>query len=209
MKKAVIYARVSSTSDRQNCERQVSDLTKYAEANNMDVANVYEEHISGAKRNEERPVLNECLDYCLSNSVDVLLLSELSRLGRNVWEITENVKRCKDEHLNLYFQKEGFTLFTPDGNESACSAIMIAVLGTCAQIERENITYRLQSGYKNFREKGGKVGRKEGYSKSKEKMMQEYANVVKELKRGTSIRRTAKLTDVSPATVQKVKRELL
>ena len=87
MATAVIYTRVSSTGDRQTTERQVADLTEYATHNKLEVVEVYEEHISGAKRNEERAVLCECLNYAVSNNVDVVLFSELSRCGRAVWEV--------------------------------------------------------------------------------------------------------------------------
>ena len=60
--KVAIYARVSSTNDRQSIDRQVIDFLNYAELNNIEVVKVYEDHISGAKRNEERPILCECLD---------------------------------------------------------------------------------------------------------------------------------------------------
>lgn len=53
MKKAVIYARVSSTNDRQSTDRQVIDLKAYASCNDMEVVKVYEEHISGAKKNDQ------------------------------------------------------------------------------------------------------------------------------------------------------------
>ena len=102
---AVIYARVSSTNDRQSTERQVIDLNNYADKNGIEVVKVFEEHISGAKKNEERPVLCECLDFCIDNHIDTLLISELSRLGRNVDEVLANVKRCKDNNLNIYFEK--------------------------------------------------------------------------------------------------------
>ena len=81
---AAIYARVSSLNDRQTTDRQVIDLRNYADRNGIEVVKVYEEYISGAKRNEERAVLCECLDYCINNKVDTLLISELSRLGRTV-----------------------------------------------------------------------------------------------------------------------------
>ena len=55
-KKAVIYARVSSIGDRQNTDRQVKDLMDYAAYQKMEVRKVFEEHISGAKKNDERPV---------------------------------------------------------------------------------------------------------------------------------------------------------
>ena len=69
METAVIFARVSSSGDRQTTERQILDLTDYADRNGMRVEQIYEEHISGAKKNHERPVLQECLAYCVENSV--------------------------------------------------------------------------------------------------------------------------------------------
>jgi len=208
MKTAVIYARVSSVSDRQNTDRQVIDLKAYASDNHLDIQRVFEEHISGAKKNEERPVLCECLDYCLSNKIDIILCSELSRLGRSVYEVLENAKFCRDNHINIYFQKERVTIFNSDGSENPYTAIMIAVLGTAAQLEREAIKFRLNSGRAAYIAKHGHegLGRPIGTGKTKESLEMEYKNVIKELKRGTSVRRTAKLCDVSTFTVQKIKK---
>ena len=60
----VIYARVSSIGDRQSTERQVKDLSEYAKYKGIEVRKVFEEHISGAKKNDERPVLCEAIEYC-------------------------------------------------------------------------------------------------------------------------------------------------
>ena len=180
--KSVIYARVSSIGDRQDTKRQVNDLTDYAKRNGLEVVNVFEEHISGAKKNQERPVLVDCLDFCFSNSINTLLLSELSRLGRSTWEVLDNVKRCKDSHLNLYFQKEGFSLFMEDGRESPCAAIMVSVLATAAQLERDNISFRLNSGRKRAIEAGVKMGRKVGSTKDKEKYEKQYPELINKLK---------------------------
>ena len=206
--RAVIYARVSSTTDRQNTDRQVIDLTDYAARNGYEVVKVFEEHVSGAAKNAERPILMECLDYAATNTIDIILCSELSRLGRNCDEVLKNVLHCKDIHLNLYFQKENLSLFNIDGNENPYTNIMIAVLGTAAQLERENIKFRLNSGRAKYIAEGGVLGRPKGTKKLAEQLRAEYPNVVKELKRGTSIRRTAKLCDVSAFTVQKVKKAL-
>ena len=204
---AVIYARVSSTGERQSTARQVADLTQYAAINGMAVTEIFVEHISGAVKNEERPVLCECLDYCISNKIDTLLISELSRLGRNVDEVLANVKRCKDSQLNIYFQKENISIFQPDGSKNPFLNIFISVLGTCAEMEREAIAYRLNSGLKRYKEAGGKVGRKVGSVKSKEKKQEEYARVLRNLKQGKSIRDTATICGVSISTVFRVKRE--
>lgn len=206
--KSVIYARVSSTTDRQNTDRQVIDLTDYATKNGYEVVNVYEEHVSGAAKNNERPVLMECLGSAEANAIDIILCSELSRLGRNCDEVLKNVLHCKDFHINLYFQKENISLFNADGTENPYTNIMIAVLGTAAQLERDNIKFRLNSGRAKYIAEGGRLGRPVGTKKTPEQLSQEYPKVVRELKKGTSIRRTAKLCDVSTFTVQKVKKVL-
>lgn len=208
MKNAIIYARVSSTNDRQSTDRQVSDLKSYASKNEYEVIKVYEEHISGAKKNTDRPILMECIDYAVKNAIDVVLCSELSRLGRNCDEVLKNVLYCKDARLNLYFQKENIYIFNSDGTENPYVNIMIAVLGTAAQLERENIKFRLNSGREKYIAEGGVLGRHKGSQKSPAQFLSEYPKVVKELQKGTSIRRTAKLCDVSTFTVQKVKKFL-
>lgn len=207
MKTAVIYARVSSVGDRQNTARQVEDLMKYAEVNGCEVVKTFEEHISGATRNEERAVLCECLNFCITNKIDTLLISELSRLGRNVDEVLANVKLCKDNHLNIYFQKENLSLFNADGSKNPFLTIFISVLGTCAELERDSIKFRLQSGLRRYRENNGVMGRKIGSTKSKEKKQEEYAKVIKLLKGGQSVRNTAKLCEVGISTVQRIKKE--
>ena len=204
--KAVIYARVSSSGDRQNTDRQVSDLTAYAVGMSYEVCEVFTEHVSGAKKNQDRPVLQKCMEYCKQNSIDILLISELSRLGRNAFEVLASVKELLDCGINLFMQKEQMNLLDREGKPSMIAPVMIAILSTCAELERDNIQYRLKSGYNNYREKGGKVGRKIGSVKSVEKLKDEYREVIKELERGESIRRTAKLHDVSISTVQRIKK---
>ncbi len=207
MSTAVIYARVSSTGERQSTSRQVADLTNYANRNGLEVVEVYEEHISGAKRNEERAVLTECIDYTVTNGVEVVLFSELSRCGRAVWEVLDTIRTLKDNGINAYFQKEGLSLFGADGRENPYLAVMVSVLGVCAQLERENITYRLNSGRAKYIADGGKLGRKVGSVKTKERKQEEYSKVIRSLKQGKSIRDTAAICGVSVSTVQRVKKE--
>ena len=130
--KAVIYARVSSTGERQNTERQVKDLSDYALYKQMNVRKVFEEHISGAKKNEELPVLCEAIAYCKENGISTLLVSELSRMGRNAFEVLASVKELLDSGINLYIQKEQFNLIGDDGKPSLFAPIMLATLSTCA-----------------------------------------------------------------------------
>jgi len=204
---AVIYARVSSVGDRQSTERQVKDLSDYALYKQLEVRKVFEEHISGAKKNEERPVLCQTLEYCKENRISTLLVSELSRMGRNAFEVLASVKQLLDCGINLYIQKEQFNLLGDDGKPSLFAPIMLATLSTCAQLERENITFRLQSGRKQYIAKGGRLGRKPGSVKTVEQKKEEYKEVICLLKKGYTIRDVAKLTRKGVSTIQRVKKE--
>ena len=208
-KKAVIYSRVSSVGDRQDTSRQIRDLEILAKQRNLQIEKTYEEHISGAKKTQDRPVLKECLEYCFTNDIDILLISELSRLGRNVDDVLANVRLCKEKHLNVYFQKEQLSIFNSDGKEHPFLTIFIAVLGTCAEMERENIKFRLNSGKAQYLAKGGKVGRKEGYKKPDEKLQEEYAGVIKMLRKGYPIRMIAKSEGVGISTVVRIKKKFI
>lgn len=211
MKTAVIYARCSSSGaneSRQDTTRQVLDLKEYATANGLEVVKVYEEHVSGGKANSERTVLQECINYCIDNKIDILLSNELSRIGRSAFNVLETVKTLIDHKINLYLQKERFTLLDDDGKPNIFAPIMVATLSTCAEIERENIAFRLASGRKRAIEQGTcTLGRKKGSVKSKETKAEEYSQVIKLLNQGFSVRKTAKLADVSVSTVQRVKKE--
>lgn len=204
---AVIYARVSSIGDRQNTDRQISDLLDYVEYQNLEICKIYEEHISGAKKNVERPVLQQAIEYCKSNRVSILLVSELSRLGRNAFEVLATVKDLIDSGVNLYMQKEQLTLLDADGKPTLFAPMMIATLSTCAQLERENIKFRLNSGRKLYIERGGKLGRKVGSVKTTDQKREEHKDIISYLKRGYSVRNTAKLTCKGISTVQRIKKE--
>lgn len=205
--KAVIYTRVSSTTERQNTERQVADLKAYAEYRKLGITGIFEEKISGAKKNSERPILVEALEYCEANSIDILLVSELSRLGRNAFEVLEVVKRLVDNKINLFMQKEQFTLLDENKQPSTFAPIMIATLSTCAQLERENIKFRLNSGRAQYIAKGGKLGRKTGSVKTTEQKKEEYKEVITLLKKGYSVRNVAQLCNVSNSTAQRIKKQ--
>lgn len=219
VKNAVIYARVSSIGNRQNTDRQVADLTAYAVKNGYSVVNIFTEHVSGAKETKDRQTLSDCLTFIedQANEVSILLVSELSRLGRNVDDVTKNVIAFKEKHINVYFQKEGFQLFDDNGEVNPFTNIFVAVLGTCAQIERDNIKFRLNSGLAQYRANGGRVGRKEGYQKPKEDYLAQYPELIQKLKerknhldngirdKDDSVRSIAQHFGVNVSTVQTIR----
>jgi len=90
-----------------------------------------------------------------------------------------------------FFQKEQLGIFNMDGKHHPFLTLFIAVLGTSAEMERKNIKYRLNSGKEKYIAEGGKVGRKKGYTKSDEKLQEEYAGVIKQLRKGYPTRMIA------------------
>lgn len=208
---AIIYARVSSITDRQCTDRQVKDLQEYASYKSYEVVEVYTEHISGAKKNSDRVALQDAIEHCKTlvkeNDTNVIILvSELSRVGRNAFEVLETIKTLVDNGVNLYLQKEQMTLLDDNGKPSLFAPIMLATLSTCAQLERENIQFRLNSGRRVYIENGGRLGRPKGSIKTSDQKIEEYKEVITLLRKNYTIRDTAKLSGKSVSSVQRVKK---
>lgn len=208
-KTAVIYARVSSSNDRQDTSRQIKDLENYAKSQNIEIVNIYEEHISGAKKIEERQILGECLEYCKRESVNFLLLSELSRLGRTTLQVLRSLEMLHESKVSVYIQNLGLYTLQPNGDVNPIASIMVTVLAEMANIERSNIQYRLNSGRANYIYNGGKLGRKTGSTKTEEKKKEEYKDTIALLKKGYSVRNVAKLQNIGISTVQRIRNQFL
>lgn len=206
---AVIYARVSSVNDRQDTTRQIEDLKRYANSQDIEVVSIFEEHISGAKKNEERQVLTDCIQYCISNSVNYLLLSELSRLGRSTLQVLRSLDILHEAKVSVYIQNIGLYTLQANGDINPIASIIVTILAEMANIERSGIVYRLNSGRANYISRGGKLGRKVGSVKTEDKMKNEYKEVIALLKKGYSIRNIAKLQHVGVSTVQRVKKHFI
>ena len=208
MSTAIIYARVSSSGTqegRQSTERQVKALKEYADLNGYEVVKVIEEHISGGKRNSERAGLMECLSFAKERRTDIILFSELSRCGRQIWEVLESIKYCVDNHINVYFQKEGLMLF--DGDKvNGIMAIYISCLSFCAEKEQLAKTSAGDSRDSQIPDRDRPRPRFITSIKTMARLETEYSNVIRALRRGHSVRNTAKLCGVSTSTVQRVKK---
>ena len=202
--RSVIYARVSSTSDRQDTARQVADLQKYAAASGLEVVKVFEEKASGARN--DREVLADCLASLHAGDADTLLLSELSRLGRNVRKILDVADDLTKAGINIHILDLNIDTLLPDGKENPMAKLMLTVLGLGAELERKNIVSRLNSGRERAKEKGVKMGRPEGSRMSDKDLLAKYPEVVRKLRKGLSIREVSKICGVSSATVQRVKK---
>ena len=198
MKTAVIYARVSSSNDRQDTSRQIEDLKKYAISQDIEIVNIFQEHISGAKKIEERQILGECLEYCKRESVNILLLSELSRLGRSTLQVLRSLDILHESKVSVYIQNLGLYTLQPNGEVNPIASIMVTVLAEMANIGRAN-----------YIAKGGKLGRKTGSTKTDDKKKEEYKEVIALLRKGYSIRNIARLQSIGISTVQRIKNQFI
>ena len=185
----------------------MADLTRYAAASDMEVVAVYEEKASGAKRDREQ--LAECLAFLKGGGAEHLLVTELSRLGRSLRQVLEVVDELTERGVNIYFQDHGMNTLTTKGTTNQVAKLLISMLGSFAEVEREQIASRLQSGRKLALEKGTfKPGRPEGTGMTKEELLTKYPKAVKRLQAGRTIREVAGECELSTKTVQKIKNAL-
>lgn len=177
------YIRVSTLA--QNTERQLvgAELDK-----------VFEEKVSG--KNAERPQLQAMLEWVRDG--DVVHVHELSRLGRNVKDLTEIVELLRDKGVTVKFHKEGLT-FTPDHN-NPMNTLMFNLLSAFSQFERELLLERQREGIAIAKAQGKYQGRKPSVDRDAIRV----CLVDEEL----SVRRAATKLKIGVSTVQRVKKEL-
>lgn len=203
MEKVVLYCRVST--QVQDYERQVSDLTQFAKKHQWEIAETFTEKISGAKKNNERKELASLLSYARVHYINRVLVTELSRFGRDTLQVLAAIDMLNKAKVSLYIMNYNIETLTPDGKVNPMSQFMITLLAEVARMERRTIKERMASGYNNFRANGGKVGRKTGYRKSDEDFRTQYKDVFRLLGKGVSLRDISKATGVSVNTVKRCK----
>ena len=200
--KVIIYARVSTSS--QDYDRQLHDLRDYAARQGYEVVKEYSEKISGAKKVEERQAMKELLDYTSKTKVDKILIYECSRLSRRAVDFLQLIETFTERGISVYILQNGLETMLPNGEVNPIATLVLGILAQFNSMERNLIRSRMESGYKNFRSNGGKVGRKDGYNKPIEAYKEEYAEEFRLLKRGYSLRNISKITGTSVTTIRKV-----
>ena len=198
----VAFCRVSTSI--QDYERQTNELTNLANSKGWTLKATFAEKISGAKKNTERKELLRMVDYVKANQISKVLVTELSRLGRDTLQVLQVIEMLNNEGISLYIQNYGIETLTDEGKVNPMSQFLITILAEVARMERKTIRERVESGYMNFRANGGKVGRKQGYKKSDEAMREQYAEEIRLLRKGNSLRNVQKLTGTSVNTLRKI-----
>jgi DNA invertase Pin-like site-specific DNA recombinase len=209
MENVVLFCRVSSTSDRQNYDRQINDLTQLAESRNYKIKGIFAEKVSGAKKNCERTELMKMIEFVNHNPISKICVTELSRLGRDTLQILQTIEVLNQNKISLFIQNYNIETLTPEKEINPMSQFLVTLLAEISRMERQNINTRLSSGYKNYRANSGVVGRKNGYRKSTEKMLEDYAEEIKMLKKGYSYQHISQITSINKNTLTKLKKMLV
>lgn len=200
--KAVIYARVSTQG--QDYDRQLAELKQYADRMGYDIVKTFSEKISGAKKVEERQAMTELLNYVEVNKVDKVLIYECSRLSRRAVDFLSIIEIFNEKKISLYIHQNGLETLLPNGEINPIATLVLGILAQFNSMERSLIRSRMESGYNNFRNNGGVVGRRTGYRKTSEQMKEEYAEEIRLLKKGYSLRNISKITHTSVNTLRKL-----
>ena len=203
MKRVVIYARVSTNS--QDYDRQISDLREYAKKMDYIVVKEFSEKISGAKKVADRYALSELLNYVRNNKVDKVLIYECSRLSRRIVDFLQVIEELNELKVSLYIHQNRLETLLEDGSINPIASLVLGIIAQFNSMERSLIRSRMKSGYDHFRSNGGKVGRKQGYKKSTEDMKEEYAEEIRLLRKGISLRNISKITHTSVNTLRKIR----
>jgi len=192
------YNRISTAN--QKLERQI------AKQNPNEV--LYNDVISGSVAFNERVKGKELIESIKSGDINYISVSSIDRLGRNLMDILSTLEFCNENSVTIKVDNLGIESMV-DNKPNQVFKLIISVLGNVAEMERENILERQREGIAIAKAKGTYKGRVKGSVESDEEVLKKYKEVVKYLKQKQSLRNTAKLSGVSLATTQKVKRILL
>ena len=204
--KVVILARVST--DKQEYQRQVVELTDHCSKMGYDVAKVFANKVSGAKKNEERPEIMEMLQYIEQNNIDKVCVLEISRLGRNTLEALKVIEILNEHKVCLYIKNYNLETLDSEGNVNPITSLICTILLEISSMERHTIIDRMASGRDQYiakcRREGIKMGRPATYRKSDDAMKEEYRKEISLLKQGLSLRQINGLTGTSIMTIRKL-----
>jgi DNA invertase Pin-like site-specific DNA recombinase len=204
--KVVILARVSTS--KQEYERQVTELTQHSLMMGWDVAKVFANKVSGAKKNEDRKEIMEMVSYIEQHHIDKVCVLEISRLGRNTLEALKIIELLNEHKVCLYIKNYNLETLDKDGKINPITSLITTILLEISQMERNTIKERMASGRDQYiakcRATGKKMGRPSTYRKSDDTMREQYKKEISLLKQGMSLRNINAITGTSIMTIRKL-----
>lgn len=203
---AIIWSRVSSQS--QDNQRQVLNLKQVACDKDWKIKRVFEEKVSGTIKSTDRKEFNKILEYTEQNNIKLILISEISRIGRKVVDILTVVDTFHKKGIALYVQQFNMVSMM-DGKVNPVVMLLLQMMSVGAEMENNLRKTRQAEGIAFAKLQQKYTGRAIGGRANKEKQLQKYADVVDLIRKSNlSVRRIASITERSINTVRKVKQLL-
>jgi DNA invertase Pin-like site-specific DNA recombinase len=190
--KKVIYSRISTAT--QNNEIQSRDGIK-----------VYSDICSGSIPFKERTEAKKLIKDL--NTIDCIEVASIDRLGRNTVDVLQTLEFFADNGKQVIARRENLVLLDDNGKVNTVTKLILSILCSVAEMERQRIKERTAEGIANAKAKGVYLGRAAGSIESNTKFLAKYPKVIKALKDGRSVRSIAndKRLDCSHVTVSKIK----
>lgn len=208
MKNTVLLCRCST--NRQDYNRQIDELTDYCGNNNWSILKVFANKVSGAKKLEERPEIQEMISFVKNNQVDMVVVLSIDRLGRNTLEALKLIQLLNENHIALYVKNYNLCTLDENGKPNPVASLISTILLEVAQMERLTIAERMESGRNRYiricKEEGIKMGRPASYRKSDDKYKEQYSKEISLLRKNISLRNVQKLTGTSVGTLRKLQK---
>ncbi len=202
--KACLFIRVST--QVQDYDRQISDLTLYCQQKGYLISKTIATKITGTKTFADRQDLQELLAAANRNEFQKVIVSEISRIGRNARDIRNTIDQLHRKKIAVVFKNlGGLESIDENGNESFVTNIIISIYAELAQEEKRILSDRIRSGLAEARRKGRKIGRPAG-GDDINIVKRKYSILIADLKKGNSLTQCAKLHDLSRNTVIKIKK---
>ena len=203
--RVALLVRVST--NRQDYDRQIVELTSHCDRMNWEIAGIFANKVSGAKKNEERQEIIELLNFIENNDIDKVCVLEISRLGRNTLEALKVIELLNKKGICLYIKNYNLETMI-NGKVNPVASLICTILLEIGNMERSTINDRMTSGRNQYiehcRKSGIKMGRPTTYRKSDEAMKSQYTKEISLLKKGLSLRNISAITGTSISTIRKL-----
>jgi DNA invertase Pin-like site-specific DNA recombinase len=198
-----ILVRVSTK--KQETDRQINELQSVAAAKGWEVVEVLKEVISGRADESERHGLLRAEELASRGAIKKVLVHEISRLARTNSTAHKFVENLESHGVSLFWKAQGIETLLENGKRNPAAGMMLALLAEMARSEVEVLRERIQSGLEEAKRKGVRLGRPVGSKVPNDAVLKKHQDIVKNLKKGQSVRNTQKITGKGMSTVQRVK----
>jgi DNA invertase Pin-like site-specific DNA recombinase len=189
----MVYGYIRVSTDKQTVENQRYEINRFCTRNVLVVDKWVEETISGIKQINERK-LGKLLKAMKKD--DILVCSELSRLGRNLLMVMGVLNQCMEKDIQVWTIKDNYRL----GNDINCKVLAFA-FGLTAEIERTLVSQRTKEALARRREEGAVLGRPKGSISKTKKLTGRETQMQTLLKRKYSKSKIARILGVHRVTV--------